>query len=140
MGPRLPFLQSYVRDAADPQWAIDSCGPPAVVLQHHCTPGSEWMKFTPSTVPPDRLWTAKDDARYISPLLGTPGYRHTVGVARAWHFINIHGFIITGIVFATLLFATDQWRRIVPTSPVVFSQAWNTWVHYATFRLPPEPN
>ncbi|PYQ69742.1 MAG: hypothetical protein DMG04_27165 [Acidobacteria bacterium] len=113
---------------------------PRLYFNNDCTPGSEWIKFTPITVPEGRLWTAKDDARYISPLLGTPGYRHTVGVARAWHFINIHGFIITGIVFATLLFATDQWRRIVPTSPVVFRQAWNTWVHYATFRLPPEPN
>ncbi len=27
-----------------------------------------------------------------------------------------------------------------PTSPVDFLQAWNTWVHYATFHLPPEPN
>ena len=23
---------------------------------------------------------------------------------------------------------------------MVFLQAWNTWVHYATFHLPPEPN
>jgi hypothetical protein len=33
--------------------------------------------------------------------------------ARAWHFINIHGFIVTGIVFA--LVATFQWKRIAPT-------------------------
>jgi methionine sulfoxide reductase catalytic subunit len=113
---------------------------PRMYFNDHCTPGSEWIKFTPITVPQDRLWTAKDDARYISPLLGTPGYRHTVGIARAWHFINIHGFIVTGIVFATLLFATDQWKRIVPTSPVVLGQAWSTWVHYVTFHLPPEPD
>ena len=113
---------------------------PRLYFNDHCTPGSEWIRFTPIVVPQDRLWTAKDDARYISPLLATPGYRHTVGVARAWHFINIHGFIITGIVFATMLCATDQWRRILPTSSVVFGQAWSTWVHYATFHLPPEPN
>jgi sulfoxide reductase catalytic subunit YedY len=113
---------------------------PRLYFNDHCTPGSEWIRFTPIPVPRDRLWTAKDDARYISPLVATPGYRHTVGVARAWHFINIHGFIITGIIFAILLFTTDQWRRIVPTSPVVLVQAWNTWVHYATFHLPAEPN
>ena len=39
-----------------------------------------------------------------------------------------------------MLFDTEQWRRIVPTSPLVLLQAWNTWVHYATFHLPPEPN
>jgi DMSO/TMAO reductase YedYZ molybdopterin-dependent catalytic subunit/thiosulfate reductase cytochrome b subunit len=113
---------------------------PRLYFNDDCTPGSEWIRFTPITVPRDRLWTAKDDARYISPLVATPGYRHTVGIARAWHFINVHGFIVTGIIFAILLFATDQWRRIVPTSPVVVGQAWNTWVHYATFHLPPEPN
>jgi methionine sulfoxide reductase catalytic subunit len=113
---------------------------PRLYFNDDCTPGSEWIRFTPILVPRDRLWTAKDDARYISPLVATPGYRHTVGVARAWHFINVHGFIVTGLVFAVLLFATDQWRRIVPTSPVVLGQAWNTWVHYATLHLPPEPN
>jgi methionine sulfoxide reductase catalytic subunit len=113
---------------------------PRLYFNDHCTPGSEWITFTPIEVPRDRLWTAKDDARYISPLVATPGYRHTVGIARAWHFINVHGFIITGIVFAILLFATDHWRRIVPTSAVVLGQAWNTWVHYATLHLPPEPN
>ncbi len=113
---------------------------PRLYFNNDCTPGSEWIRFTSIDVPSNRLWTAKDDARYVSPILATPGYRHTVGIARAWHFINIHGFIPTGIIFATLLFATDQWRRIVPTSPVVVGQAWDTWVHYATFHLPPEPN
>jgi hypothetical protein len=34
-----------------------------------------------------------------------------------WHFIDVHGFIVTGIVFIIMLFDTEQWRRIVPTSP-----------------------
>lgn len=113
---------------------------PRLYFNDHCTPGSEWIKFTPIAVPRDRVWTAKDDSRYLSPLIGTPGYRHTIGIARAWHFINVHGFIFTGIIFVILLFLTEQWRRIVPTSGIVVSQAWNIWVHYATFHLPPEPN
>ncbi|HYK91770.1 MAG TPA: molybdopterin-dependent oxidoreductase [Acidobacteriota bacterium] len=113
---------------------------PRLYFNDDCTPGTEWIRFTPLEVPRDRIWTAKDDARYISPLIGTPGYRHTIGIARVWHFINVHGFIITGIIFAVMLFDTEQWRRIVPTSPLVLAQAWNTWVHYATFHLPPEPN
>ncbi|MGA2648292.1 MAG: molybdopterin-dependent oxidoreductase [Candidatus Sulfotelmatobacter sp.] len=113
---------------------------PRLYFNDDCTPGSEWIKFTPLKVPRDRIWTAKDDARYISPIIGTPGYRHTVGIARVWHFIDVHGFIITGIFFVVMLFGTEQWRRIVPTSPLVLLQAWNTFVHYATFHLPPEPN
>jgi methionine sulfoxide reductase catalytic subunit len=113
---------------------------PRLYFNDHCTPGSEWIRFTPLSVPRDRIWTAKDDARYISPLVGTPGYRHTIGIARVWHFINVHGFLITGIVFVFMLLVTEQWRRIVPTSPLVLLQAWNTWVHYATFHMPAEPN
>ena len=113
---------------------------PRLYFNDDCTPGSEWIRLTPLEVPRDRVWTAKDDARYISPLVGTPGYRHTIGIARVWHFINVHGFIITGVFFVIMLLDTEQWRRLVPTSPVVFLQAWNTWVHYATFHLPAEPN
>jgi sulfoxide reductase catalytic subunit YedY len=113
---------------------------PRLYFNDNCTPDSEWIRVTPLKVPRDRMWTAKDDARYISPLVATPGYRHTIGIARVWHFINVHGFIITGVFFITMLFKTDQWRRLVPTSPLVLLQAWNTWVHYATFHLPPEPN
>ena len=113
---------------------------PRLYFNDGCTPGSEWIRLTPLKVPHDRLWTAKDDARYISPLVGTPGYRHTIGVARIWHFIDVHGFLITGIFFITMLFETEQWRRIVPTSPMVLLQGWSTFVHYATFHLPPEPN
>jgi thiosulfate reductase cytochrome b subunit len=113
---------------------------PRLYFNDDCTPGSEWIRVTPLPVPRDRLWTAKDDARYISPLAGTPGYRHTIGIARVWHFINVHGFILTGVLFVVMLFDTEQWRRLVPTSSLVLLQAWNTWVHYATFHLPAEPN
>ncbi len=113
---------------------------PRLYFNDDCNPGSEWIRLTPLKVPRDRVWTAKDDARYISPLVGTPGYRHTIGIARVWHFINVHGFIITGVFFIIMLFDTEQWRRLVPASPLVLLQGWNTWVHYATFHLPAEPN
>jgi methionine sulfoxide reductase catalytic subunit len=72
--------------------------------------------------------------------VATPGYRHTVGVARSWHFLNVYGFIVTGIFFVIMLFDTEQWKRLVPQSTLVVQQAWSTWVHYATFHLPPEFN
>jgi methionine sulfoxide reductase catalytic subunit len=113
---------------------------PRLYLNDHCTPGTEWIRFTPLTVPRDRVWTAKDDARYISPVVALPGYRHTVGIARSWHFISVYGFMATGVFFVCGLLTSNQWQRLVPTSPAVFVQAWNTFVHYATFKLPPEPN
>jgi len=113
---------------------------PRLYFNDDCTPGSEWIRFTPLLVPRDRVWTGKEDARYISPWVATPGYRHTVGIARSWHFLNVYGFILTGIFFIAMLFGTDQWRRVVPGSPLMLFQAWSTWVHYATFHMPPEPN
>ena len=64
--------------------------------------------MSPLAVPTDRIWTAKDDARYISPLAALAGYRHTIGIARSWHFLNVYGFIITGMIFVSLLFSTIQ--------------------------------
>ncbi|MDQ2774117.1 MAG: molybdopterin-dependent oxidoreductase [Acidobacteriota bacterium] len=113
---------------------------PRLYWNDHCTPGTEWMRFTPLEVPKNRLWTAKDDARYISPMISTPGYRHTVGVARSWHFITVYGFVLTGVFFVIGLLTSTQWQRLVPSSFDVFAQAWNTFVLYANFHLPPEPN
>jgi methionine sulfoxide reductase catalytic subunit len=113
---------------------------PRLYWNDHCTPGSEWIRFTPLRVPKDWVWTAKDDARYMSPLVSTPGYRHTVGVARSWHFISVYGFVFTGVFFVAGLLTSDQWRRLVPTSTGIFVQAWNTFVHYSNFHFPPEPN
>lgn len=106
----------------------------------HCTPGSEWARFTPVKLPVDHLWTAKEDARYISPLLALPGYRHTIGMARSWHFLSVFGFLINGFIFIALLFLTDQWKRLVPTSWSILPQTWSVFVHYATFHMPAEPN
>ncbi|MGQ3684753.1 MAG: hypothetical protein ACUBOA_07085 [Candidatus Loosdrechtia sp.] len=54
---------------------------PRLYWNDHCTPGTEWIRFTSTNVPLDPVWTAKDDARYISPWFALPGYRHTVGTA-----------------------------------------------------------
>ena len=113
---------------------------PRLYWNEDCTPGSEWIRFTPIKVPTDRMWTAKDDARYISPVVATPGYRHTVGIARCWHFLNVYGFIFVGIFFVSGLLTSDQWMRIVPTSTSIFADAWGTFVWYANFHLPFEPN
>ncbi len=113
---------------------------PRLYWNRDCTPGSEWIRFTPLAVPTDRLWTAKDDARYISPLLALPGYRHTVGMARSWHFLSLCGFLLNGFLFVVLLFCTEQWKRLVPTSWEIIPQAWNTFAHYVTAHMPVEPN
>jgi DMSO/TMAO reductase YedYZ molybdopterin-dependent catalytic subunit/thiosulfate reductase cytochrome b subunit len=113
---------------------------PRLYWNVHCTPGTEWLRLTPVRVPTDRVWTAKDDARYLSPWLALPGGRHTVGIARHWHFLVALLWVANGIVFVTLLCATGQWRRIVPHSWQIVPEAWAVLVHYATLHMPPEPD
>ena len=113
---------------------------PRLYWNVHCTPGSEWLRLTPVKVPKDRVWSAKDDSRHLSPWIGLPGYRHTVGLARHWHFLSVLFWVGNGLLFAVLLFYTGQWERLVPTSWRIVPEAWAVFVHYATFHLPPEPN
>src|SRR6185295_5651589 len=90
----------------------------------HCTPGTEWLRLTPIQVPKDRVWTAKDDSRPLSAWIGLPGHRHTVGMARHWHFLSVLFWVGNGLVFWVLLFCTGQWKRLVPTSWQIVPDAW----------------
>lgn len=109
---------------------------PRLYWNDHCTPGTEWIRFTPVEVPKDAVFTAKEDARYISPLFALPGYKHTIGMARHWHFLPALLWFINGVVFWVLLFATGQFTRLVPDSAAIVADAWAMFVHYATFNIP----
>src|SRR5690606_1061167 len=85
---------------------------PRLYFNDGCAPESEWVRFTPVNIPKGSMWTAKEDARYISPVLGLPGYRHSIGLARVWHFLNVPFFVINGVVFMVLLFCTSHWMRL----------------------------
>jgi len=114
---------------------------PRLYWNVHCTPGSEWLRLTPvAELPRDRLWTANDDARHLSPWIGLPGYRVSVGMARHWHFLSALAWVVNGALFVILLFSTSHWKRLVPQSWQIVPDAWAVFVHYATFHLPPEPD
>lgn len=113
---------------------------PRLYWNSDCTPGTEWIRFTPIVVPKDRVWTAKDDSRYISPLIALPGYKHTIGMGRSWHFVTDYGFILAGVIYVGMLLISGQWPRLIPTSWAIGPYAWGTFVHYATFHFPVEPD
>src|SRR5690606_22104179 len=102
---------------------------PRLYSNVHCTPGTEWARFTPLTVPTNRLWTAKDDARYLSPWLGLPGFRHTVGIARQWHFLSVLFWVANGLIYVILLLALGRVTRLVPDTWRMVPQAWGDFVH-----------
>ncbi|MGD9897392.1 MAG: molybdopterin-dependent oxidoreductase, partial [Candidatus Methylacidiphilaceae bacterium] len=102
----------------------------------HSTPGTEWFRFQ-KDVPRDRVWTAKDDAVTIPGWLGLPGIRHSIGLARWWHFSFDLLWVGNGIVFYLLLFLTPQWKRLVPLSWDVFPNALSTLLQYLSLQFPP---
>lgn len=70
--------------------------------------------------------------------LGIPGIRHSIGLARWWHFSVNLLWTINGVAFYVLLFATDQWRRLVPTTWAVFPNAASTALQYLSLTFPPD--
>jgi sulfoxide reductase catalytic subunit YedY len=108
---------------------------PRLYTKVHCTPGREWLRFR-GPVPTDRVWTAKEDAITLSPLVGLPGGRHTIGVARHWHFSFDILFVVTGIVYAVFLFSTPWLHRLVPTHTSLFPGAASCAVTYLSLHFP----
>jgi sulfoxide reductase catalytic subunit YedY len=108
---------------------------PRLYAKVHCTPGTEWLRFR-GAVPTDRVWTAKEDAITLSPLVGLPGGRHTIGVARHWHFIFDILFVVNGLVYAGFLLATPWLHRLLPTDLSIFPAAASCAVTYLSLHLP----
>jgi methionine sulfoxide reductase catalytic subunit len=111
---------------------------PRLYVKMDCTPDREVLRFR-GPVPKDRVWTAKDDAITLSPLFGMPGGRHTIGVARHWHFIFDILFVVNGIAFVALLFATSHYLKLVPVSASILPDAGSCIVQYSALHLPPAP-
>lgn len=116
---------------------------PRLYLNSGSRPGTEWLRMR-GPVPADRMneddaaqrWTAKDDSVALPKWLGIPGLRHSIGLARWWHFSFDLLWLVNGLVFCVLLFTTGQWRRIVPQSWDVFPNALSTAVQYASLDFP----
>ncbi len=117
---------------------------PRLYLNSGSTPGTAWLRMR-GPVPADRInpedpwrvWTAKDDSVSLPRWLGLPGLRHSIGLARWWHFCFDVLWLINGVVFYVLLFSTGQWRRIVPQSWDVLPNAASTAIQYASLDFPP---
>ena len=108
---------------------------PRLYWKRDCTPGTEWFRFQ-KAVPTGRVWTAKDDSVTLPGWLGIPGIRHSIGLARWWHFSLGLLWMINGIVVYALLFWTGQWQRLVPTTWEVFPNAASTALQYLSLSFP----
>ncbi|ABF91000.1 oxidoreductase, molybdopterin-binding [Myxococcus xanthus DK 1622] len=108
---------------------------PRLYWTRHSTPGKEWLRMQ-KQVPDLPLWTAKQDSLTLPKHLGLPGIRHSIGLARWWHLGIDMLWLANGLVFYVLLFATGEWRRIVPTNWQVFPDAASALLQYLSLRWP----
>ena len=106
-------------------------------------PDSEWLRLR-GPVPagrrdsddPGSVWTAKEDSVALPKHLGLPGLRHSIGLARWWHFSFDLLWVLNGAIFYILLFGTGEWKRLVPRSFDVFPNALSTALQYLSLQLP----
>jgi thiosulfate reductase cytochrome b subunit len=110
---------------------------PRLYWTRHSTPGRDWFRIQ-KPVPADPLWTAKQDSISLPGQVGLPGLRHSIGLARWWHLSMDLLWLVNGIVFYVLLFATAQWQRLVPASWSVFPDALSVLIQYLSLNWPAE--
>ncbi|MGA8214512.1 MAG: hypothetical protein WB799_13025, partial [Candidatus Sulfotelmatobacter sp.] len=111
---------------------------PRFYWNDHCTPGSEWLKFTKKRRPKDQLWTASDEETAFPSAIALPGHEN-LGLGRHWHFLADFAWVLTGLLYVMLLFVTPEWRRLIPTSWQIVPDAWYTLRSYLSFHLVETP-
>lgn len=109
---------------------------PRLWWRKDCAPGTEWLRFTRRKLPKEEgVYTSLMDEKSLSPLIGLPG-RENIGLGRHWHGLSVMLWVLNGLVYVVLLFATGLWRRIIPTSWDVFGEAWESLTMYLSFEVP----
>jgi DMSO/TMAO reductase YedYZ molybdopterin-dependent catalytic subunit/thiosulfate reductase cytochrome b subunit len=109
---------------------------PKLYWNEDSKPGTEWARFTRKVMPTDKLYDTLDEEEAYHPLVSLPG-RAQLGIGRHWHLFGVIGWILVGLSYYILLFATGQWHRYWPYSWSIFTDAFNDIVTYMTFNLPP---
>jgi DMSO/TMAO reductase YedYZ molybdopterin-dependent catalytic subunit/thiosulfate reductase cytochrome b subunit len=108
---------------------------PRLYWTRHSTPGREWFRIQ-KEVPDDPLWTAKQDSISLPGQFGLPGIRHSIGLARWWHLGLDTLWLLNGLVFYVLVFATGHWQRLVPMSWDVIPNSVSVAIQYLSLDWP----
>jgi DMSO/TMAO reductase YedYZ molybdopterin-dependent catalytic subunit/Ni,Fe-hydrogenase I cytochrome b subunit len=109
---------------------------PKLYWRDDCRPGTEWIKFTRKKMPQDRMWISLDEEESFSSWVALPGHKN-LGLGRHWHFFSIVFWIANGAAYYILLFTSDEWQRLIPSSWSIIPQAFHDAMLYASFHFPP---
>jgi len=127
----LIFLTLLIRSGIEILSAL-----PKLYFNDDAKPGTEWIKFTRKKMPRDKLWTSLDEEESFSSWIALPGHKN-LGLGRHWHFFSMIFWFANGVAYYILLFTSDEWTRLVPTSWDTFPQAINDALIYARLEFPP---
>lgn len=110
---------------------------PKLYWHDSCPPGREWARFSRRMYGADsrRPWITLDEEEAWNPVLAMPG-RKNLGIGRHWHFLTVHFWIATGIVYVVLVFTSGYWRYLVPTDVSIVPEAIRAVGTYLQFELP----
>ena len=107
---------------------------PRFYWNDHCTPGSEWLKFTKKQRAKNQLWVASDEESSFPSAIALPGHGN-LGLGRHWHFLMDFAWLLTGLTYVVMLFVTPEWRRLIPASWQIVPNAMNVMWNYLTFHI-----
>src|SRR5438270_9850469 len=108
---------------------------PRLYWNDGCDPKKAWLNLVRKKVPTDKLYTSMDDEVPVPVWVALPG-KDNLGLGRLWHFFSVIFWILNGIVYVVLLFATGEWSRLIPTSWSIVPRAWDTFITYLMFHIP----
>jgi DMSO/TMAO reductase YedYZ molybdopterin-dependent catalytic subunit/thiosulfate reductase cytochrome b subunit len=108
---------------------------PRLFWHDNTKPGKEWIKFTRKHFSKDKLHITLEEEESFPSIIALPGHKN-LGLGRHWHFFSIIFWLANGIIYYVLLFTSDEWSRLIPTSPAIIPQAFHDMLLYATFHFP----
>ena len=111
---------------------------PRLYWNDHCTPGSEWLKFTKKRRTNGQLWVASDEESSFPSAIALPGHGN-LGLGRHWHFLMDVAWLLTGLTYVVMLFVTPEWQRLIPASWQIVPDAVHVMWNYLTFRIVETP-
>ncbi len=115
---------------------------PKLYWHDDCPPGREWARFSKKMFGADskKPWSSLDEEESWSPVVALPG-RKNLGLGRHWHFMSVQFWILNGLVYLILVFATGYWHYLIPTHWSIVPDSMRSVGTYLRFQIPAQiPN
>ncbi len=80
-------------------------------------------------------WSSLDEEESWSSVIALPGKKN-LGLGRHWHFMSVQFWILTGVFYLVMVFATGYWQYLVPTHWSIIPDSIKSIGTYLQFQIP----